>query len=153
MSDCATNIAGIYAAGDVANHYHPVFGRHIRVEHWQNAMRQGANAAKNMLEQRVSYDEIPWFWSDQYDANIQYAGHHTSYDDLIIRGRLDGSSYAAFYMNRGLIDAVVGLNNAKDVRRTIPLIKARQPIDPDHCETKARSAVAAEPGGPLEHEE
>ena len=138
MSTCATNIAGIFAAGDVANHYHPVFGRHIRVEHWQNAMRQGANAAKNMLEQRVSYDEIPWFWSDQYDANIQYAGYHTSYDDLIIRGRLDGSSYAAFYMNRGLIDAVVGLNNAKDVRRTIPLIKARQPIDPDSLRDEQR---------------
>ena len=88
---CATNVAGIYAAGDVANHYHPVFGRHIRVEHWQNAMRQGASAATNMLGERVPYDEIPWFWSDQYDANIQYAGYHTSYDELIVRGQLDGT--------------------------------------------------------------
>ena len=84
-----------------------------------------------MLGQRVPYDEIPWFWSDQYDANIQYAGYHTSYDDLIVRGSLDGSSYAAFYMNRGLIDAVVGMNNGKDVRRAMPLIKARRPVDPD----------------------
>jgi 3-phenylpropionate/trans-cinnamate dioxygenase ferredoxin reductase subunit len=128
---CATNIAGIYAAGDVANHYHPVFGRHIRVEHWQNAMRQGAGAAANMLGERVPYDEIPWFWSDQYDANIQYAGHHTSYDELIVRGRLDHSSYAAFYMHRGVIAAVVGFNHAKDVRRAMPLIKARRPVDPD----------------------
>jgi 3-phenylpropionate/trans-cinnamate dioxygenase ferredoxin reductase subunit len=128
---CATNVAGIYAAGDVANHYHPVFGRHIRVEHWQNAMRQGAGAAASMLGERVPYDEIPWFWSDQYDANIQYAGHHTSSDDLIIRGRLDQSCYAAFYMNRGAIAAVVGFNNAKDVRRAMPLIKARRPVDPD----------------------
>ena len=128
---CATNVAGIYAAGDVANHYHPVFGRHIRVEHWQNAMRQGAAAAPNMLGELVPYDEIPWFWSDQYDANIQYAGHHTSFEELVIRGRLDGASYAAFYMNRGVICAVAGLNNARDVRRTMPLIKARQPVDPD----------------------
>jgi 3-phenylpropionate/trans-cinnamate dioxygenase ferredoxin reductase subunit len=128
---CATNIAGIFAAGDVANHYHPVFGRHIRVEHWQNAMRQGANAARNMLKQRVPYDEIPWFWSDQYDANIQYAGYHTSFDALIVRGRLGDSSYAAFYMNGGVIDAVVGFNNAKDVRRAMPLIKTRRPVDPD----------------------
>lgn len=128
---CATNVPGIYAAGDVANHYHPVFGRRIRVEHWQNAMRQGANAARNMLQQRVAYDEIPWFWSDQYDANIQYAGHHTSYDELIVRGRLDAGSGAAFYMNGGLIDAVVSVNNAKDVRRAMPLIKARRPVDPD----------------------
>ena len=127
---CATSAGGIYAAGDVANHFHPVFGRHIRVEHWQNAMRQGDNAARNMLGERIPYEDIPWFWSDQYDANIQYAGHHTSYDELIVRGRLDGGSYAAFYMNGGLLDAVVGLNNARDVRRAIPLIKARRPVDP-----------------------
>ena len=126
----ATSVQGIYAAGDVANHYHPVFARHIRVEHWQNAMRQGDNAARNMLGERIPYDDIPWFWSDQYDANIQYAGHHTSYDELIVRGQLDGGSYAAFYLNRGVLDAVVGLNNAKDVRRAIPLIKARRPVDP-----------------------
>ena len=129
---CATNIPGIFAAGDVANHYHPVFARHIRVEHWQNAMRQGANAAKNMLGQHVPYDDIPWFWSDQYDANIQYAGHHTSYEELIVRGRLDDISYAAFYINGGVIDAVVGVNSAKDVRRAMPLIKARRPVDRDY---------------------
>ena len=128
---CATSVHGIYAAGDVANHYHPVFRRHIRVEHWQNAMRQGDNAARNMLGERIPYDEIPWFWSDQYDANIQYAGQHTSYDQLIVRGELDGGSYAVFYLNSGVLDAVVGLNNARDVRRAIPLIKARRPVDPD----------------------
>src|SRR5688572_20758095 len=100
---CATNVTGIYAAGDVANHYHPVFGRHIRVEHWQNAMRQGAAAARNMLGELVPYEDIPWFWSDQYDANIQYAGYHTAFEELVIRGRLDAASYAAFYMNRGVI--------------------------------------------------
>ena len=128
---CATSVTGIYAAGDVANHFHPVFGRHIRVEHWQNAMRQGDNAARNMLGERIPYDDVPWFWSDQYDANIQYAGHHTAYDELIVRGQLDGGSFAAFYMNAGVIDAVIGLNNARDVRRAIPLIKARRSVDPD----------------------
>jgi 3-phenylpropionate/trans-cinnamate dioxygenase ferredoxin reductase subunit len=128
---CASSDSAIHAAGDVANHYHPVFGRHIRTEHWQNAMRQGANAARNMLRQGVPYDDIPWFWSDQYDVNIQYAGHHTSYDELIVRGRIDTGTYVAFYINRGLIDAVVGMNNAKDVRRAMPLIKARRPVDAD----------------------
>jgi 3-phenylpropionate/trans-cinnamate dioxygenase ferredoxin reductase subunit len=127
---CATSVASIYAAGDVANHFHPLFGRHVRVEHWQNAMRQGDNAARNMLGERIPYDDIPWFWSDQYDASLQYAGHHTSYDELIVRGRLDGGSFAVFYMNGGLLDAVVGVNNARDVRRAIPLIKARRPVDP-----------------------
>ena len=126
---CATNVAGIYAAGDVANHYHPVFGRHIRVEHWQNAMRQGAAAAANMLGELVPYDDIPWFWSDQYDANIQYAGYHSSYDEVAIRGRLDGASYSAFYLSGGVLMAAVGFNSAKDVRRAMPLIKARQRLD------------------------
>lgn len=126
---CATNVPGIFAAGDVANHFHPVFGRRIRVEHWQNAQRQGINAARNMIGEKVPYDEVPWFWSDQYDANIQYAGHHTSFDELVVRGQLDGGSFAAFYMNNGVIDAVVGMNNARDVRRAMPLIKARRQIN------------------------
>ena len=143
---CATSIDGIYAAGDVANHFHPVFGRHIRIEHWQNAMRQGDNAARNMLGERIPYDDIPWFWSDQYDANIQYAGHHNSYEELIVRGQLEGGSYVAFYLNAGLIDAVVGVNNAKDVRRAMPLIKNRRPVDRNRLQDQnvdLRSLVAA----------
>src|SRR5688500_4302207 len=148
---CATSSGGIYAAGDVANHFHPVFRRHIRVEHWQNAMRHGDNAARNMLGERIAYDDIPWFWSDQYDANIQYAGHHTSHDDLIVRGRLDGGSFAAFYMNDGLIDAVVGVNNARDVRRAMPLIKARQPVDPGRLrdESVDLRSLATPPSDPV----
>ena len=123
---CQTNVAGIYAAGDVANHYHPVFERQIRVEHWHNAIKQGAAAARNMLGRAVPYDEIHWFWSDQYDANLQYAGFHTKWEQLVVRGRIDSGSFLAFYINDGRIDAVVGLNRAKDVRRAIPLIKARR---------------------------
>jgi 3-phenylpropionate/trans-cinnamate dioxygenase ferredoxin reductase subunit len=126
---CQTNVSGIYAAGDVANHYHPVVGRHIRVEHWQNAVKQGAAAARNMLGKRIAYDEIHWFWSDQYDANLQYAGFHTKWDQLVVRGRLESDSYLACYVNDGRIDAAVGLNRAKDVRRVMPLIKARRAVN------------------------
>jgi 3-phenylpropionate/trans-cinnamate dioxygenase ferredoxin reductase subunit len=126
---CQTSVSGIYAAGDVANHYHPVFERHIRVEHWQNAIKQGATAARNMLGKAVPYDEIHWFWSDQYEANVQYAGFHTKWDQLAVRGRLDSGSFLAFYINDGRIDAVVGLNRAKEVRRAIPLIKARRKLN------------------------
>src|SRR5688500_3915493 len=128
---CQTNVPGIYAAGDVANHYHPVFGRQMRVEHWHNAVKQGAAAARNMLGKGVPYDEIHWFWSDQYDANLQYAGFHTKWEQLVTRGRLESDSYLASYVNDGRIDAAVGLNRAKDVRRLIPLIKARRAVDPD----------------------
>jgi 3-phenylpropionate/trans-cinnamate dioxygenase ferredoxin reductase subunit len=126
---CQTNVNGIYAAGDVANHYHPVFGRHIRVEHWQNAVKQGAAAARNMLGRRIAYDEIHWFWSDQYEANLQYAGFHTTWEQLVVRGRLDASSYLACYVNGGRIDAAVGFNRAKDLRRVMPLIKSRRAVD------------------------
>ena len=125
---CRTNIDGIYAAGDVANHYHPIFDRQIRVEHWQNAIKQGAIAARNMLGHAVAYDEIPWFWSDQYDWNLQYAGFHTKWEQLVVRGRLDSDSFLVCYVNDGRIDAAVGLNRAKDVRRVMPLIKARRAV-------------------------
>lgn len=128
---CGTNIDAIFAAGDVANHYHPTVGRHIRVEHWQNALKQGAAAARNMLGMRVPYDEVHWFWSDQYDANLQYAGFHTTWDQLVVRGRLDSGSFLACYVNEGRIDAVVGLNRAKDVRHVMPLIKARREVNLD----------------------
>ena len=124
-----TNIDGIFAAGDVANHYHPVFGRHIRLEHWQNAVRQGAAVAQNMLGRPTAYDEIPWFWSDQYDANLQYVGFHSAWDQLVVRGRLDSASYLACYLNNGRIEAAVGLNRARDVRRVMPLIRSRAIVD------------------------
>jgi 3-phenylpropionate/trans-cinnamate dioxygenase ferredoxin reductase component len=144
---CQTSVPGIYAAGDVANHYHPVFERQIRVEHWHNAVKQGAAAARNMLGRAVPYDEIPWFWSDQYDATLQYAGFHTTWDQLVVRGGLDSGSFMAFYINGGRIDAVVGLNRAKDVRRAIPLIKARRTLKLDELQDDSidlRSLVAIE---------
>jgi 3-phenylpropionate/trans-cinnamate dioxygenase ferredoxin reductase subunit len=126
---CQTNVSGIYAAGDVANHYHPLFKRRIRVEHWQNAIKQGTAAARNMLGRHVAYDEVHWFWSDQYDANLQYAGFHSTWEQLVVRGRLGSDSFLACYVNEGRIDAAVALNRAKDLRRVMPLIKARRSFD------------------------
>ena len=126
---CETNVSGIYAAGDIANHYHPVFGRRMRVEHWQNAIKQGAAAAHTMVGKRVPYDEVHWFWSDQYDANLQYAGFHTTWEQLVVRGRLDSGSFVAYYVNQGRIDAAVALNRGKDIRRVMPLIKARRAVN------------------------
>ena len=144
---CQTNVPGIYAAGDVANHYHPVFERQMRVEHWHNAVKQGATAARNMLGKAVPYDEIPWFWSDQYDANLQYAGFHMKWEQLVVRGRLGSGGFLAFYVNDGRIDAVVGLNRGKDVRRAIPLIKARRTVNTGHLQDDSvdlRSLAASE---------
>lgn len=127
---CRTSVERIYAAGDIANHYHPLFGRHVRVEHWQNAKRQGAAAAKSMLGRSAPYEDVPWFWSDQYDANIQYAGFHTTWDELVVRGSLEDRNFIAFYVKNGAIDAAVAFNRANDLRRARSLIKARLPVDP-----------------------
>jgi 3-phenylpropionate/trans-cinnamate dioxygenase ferredoxin reductase subunit len=128
---CRTTVDDIYAAGDVANHYHPVFGRRMRVEHWQNAMQQGAAAARNMLGNGAPYDAVHWFWSDQYDCNLQYAGFHRHWDRLVVRGRLDERQFLGFYLNQGRIDAVVALNRGRDLRRAMALIKQRAAVDPD----------------------
>ena len=127
---CRTNVEGIYAAGDVANHYHPVFERRIRVEHWDNALKHGPAAARNMLGKDQPYEEIPWFWSDQYDTNVQYAGFHTTWDELVVRGTLEERSFVAFYCTKGRVLAAVAVNRGRDLRRSVPLIEARRPVDP-----------------------
>jgi 3-phenylpropionate/trans-cinnamate dioxygenase ferredoxin reductase subunit len=141
-----TNVSGVFAAGDAANHYHPVFRRHIRLEHWQNAVRQGAAAARNMLGQHTAYDEIPWFWSDQYEANLQYVGFHTTWDQLVVRGGLDSTSYLACYVKDGRIDAAVGLNRARDVRRVMPLIRSRAIVDIDRLQDERVDLRSLEAG-------
>jgi 3-phenylpropionate/trans-cinnamate dioxygenase ferredoxin reductase subunit len=123
-----TDVEGIYAAGDVANHYHPVFERRIRVEHWQNALKQGPAAARAMLGKGEPYDEVPWFWSDQYEHNLQYAGFHTEWDELVVRGSMDERNFVAFYRKDERVLAAVAINRGKDARRSMPLIKAREPV-------------------------
>jgi 3-phenylpropionate/trans-cinnamate dioxygenase ferredoxin reductase subunit len=102
----------------------------MRVEHWHNALNQGATAARNMMGNASAYDEIPWFWSDEYDDNLQYAGFHTNWDELVVRGTLAERDFIAFYVIDGLVSAAVGINRGRDVRRAMQLIKARAAVDP-----------------------
>ncbi len=126
---CQTNIAGIYAAGDVARHYHPLIGRHIRVEHYQNAISQGMTAARNILGKQQVYSEVHWFWSDQYDYNIQYAGFPGQRDQFVVRGSLEQRNFIGFYLKDRRIEAAVAINRPKDVRLAMPLIQAKTPVE------------------------
>jgi 3-phenylpropionate/trans-cinnamate dioxygenase ferredoxin reductase component len=117
-------VEGVFAAGDVARHFHPVFGERIRTEHWNNARRQGRAAALNMLGRTTPYDEVHWFWSDQYEHTIQYAGFHEGWDDLVIRGSMESRSFAAFYLTAGRVRAVVSVDRPSDVRDSMELIRA-----------------------------
>jgi 3-phenylpropionate/trans-cinnamate dioxygenase ferredoxin reductase component len=127
---CRTNIDGVFAAGDVTNHYHPVFRQRMRVEHWHNALNQGATAARNMMGRATVYDKIHWFWSDQYDYNLQYTGFHREWDELVVRGSLENRDFIAFYVKDGIVAAAAGMNRGRDIRRTMPLIRQRTVADP-----------------------
>jgi 3-phenylpropionate/trans-cinnamate dioxygenase ferredoxin reductase subunit len=143
---CQTSIEGIYAAGDVANHFHPLFGRQVRVEHWQNAIHQGRVAARSMLGKREPYSDVHWFWSDQYDCNVQYAGFHTGWDELVVRGNLEERNAVAFYIQERRITAAVAFNRGKDLQRAMSLIKARVEVDPSVLQDEGVDLRSLVPG-------
>jgi NADPH-dependent 2,4-dienoyl-CoA reductase/sulfur reductase-like enzyme len=123
--------ANIFAAGDVANSFNPLFGRRIRVEHWANALDGGPAAARAMLGQPVVYDKVPYFFSDQYDLGMECAGLPTpgSYDDIAFRGDRAGLEFIAFWLSSGRV--VAGMNvNVWDVSDDIQaLIRSGRPVD------------------------
>ena len=121
---CRTSADAVFAAGDVANHLHPLFGR-LRVEHFDNAIKMGAAAARSMIGSEEAFDDPHWFWSDQYDVNLQYAGFAREWDDVVVRGSTDERRFVAFYMHRGVLLAALGMNRGRDVRRAMKLIGAR----------------------------
>jgi 3-phenylpropionate/trans-cinnamate dioxygenase ferredoxin reductase component len=146
---CRAGEEGIFAAGDVANHFHPVFGVHIRTEHWNNAIHQGEAAAINMLGGTDPYVELPWFWSDQYEHNLQYAGFHVEWDDLVIRGRTEDRRFVAFYLKEGRVQSVLAMNQGDAVDEARGLIMSRAPLSRDALADPAvelRTLAAARPG-------
>jgi len=110
---CRTSILDVYAAGDVANHLHPVFGR-LRVEHYNNAEKQGAAAARSMLGSADPYGYIHSFWSDQYEHKLEYVGHATMWDEFVVRGSLAEGRLIGFYLAGGLVRAAAGIDRGGD---------------------------------------
>jgi 3-phenylpropionate/trans-cinnamate dioxygenase ferredoxin reductase component len=110
---CRTNIADLYAAGDVANHLHPIFGR-VRVEHYNNAEKHGTAAARSMLGNTEAYAYIHSFWSDQYEHKLEYVGQASRWDQFVIRGSLDERRLVGFYLQGGRLRAAVGLDRGGD---------------------------------------
>jgi 3-phenylpropionate/trans-cinnamate dioxygenase ferredoxin reductase component len=110
---CRTSAADIYAAGDIANHLHPLFGR-VRVEHYNNAEKQGSAAARSMLGSAVPYDYVHSFWSDQYEHKLEYVGHASKWDEFAVRGSLADGQLVGFYLSEGRVQAAVGLDRGGD---------------------------------------
>jgi 3-phenylpropionate/trans-cinnamate dioxygenase ferredoxin reductase subunit len=125
-----TSVPGIYAAGDVARHEHPAFGS-IRVEHFDNAIKMGQAAARNMLGAGAVFDDPHWFWSDQYDSQVQMAGFAATWDRMIVRGSIEDRSFCAFLLDEaGVVRSTVSLDWKRDVRRSFGLISAQVAPDP-----------------------
>jgi len=110
---CRASAPDVYVAGDVANHLHPLFGR-IRVEHFNNAEKQGAAAARSMLGSTAPYDYLHSFWSDQYEHKIEYVGHADRWDGFVVRGSVAERKLVGFYLADGVVRAAVGLDRGGD---------------------------------------
>jgi 3-phenylpropionate/trans-cinnamate dioxygenase ferredoxin reductase component len=126
-----TSIPGIFAAGDVANAFHPRYGAQIRLEHWSSALNQGPAAARAMLGRQVVYDRTPYFFSDQYDLGMEYRGWAPAFEEVIFRGDPASRQFVAFWIHEG--KAVAAMNaNVWDASDAIEaLLVAGTPVDPE----------------------
>ena len=152
---CQSSLPGVYAAGDVANHLHPLFGR-LRVEHWNNGFQQGRAAARTMLGGTQPYDYLHSFWSDQYEHLLEYVGYATHWDRVVFRGDPGSRKFLGFFLKDGTLRAAVGLNRGGDpedaktegeLKLVAKLIRARVPVDPKRLadETRELPRVAEDP--------
>ena len=128
-----TGAPDVYAAGDVANAFHPVVERHLRNEHWANAINGGTAAGKSMLGHGAVFDDIPYFYTDQYDLGMEYSGYPTLTSDaeVVYRGDLESREFVAFWQLDGRV--VAGMNvNVWDVNEDVQaLIRSERRVDPD----------------------
>ena len=127
-----TSDPDIFAAGDVASAFHPLLGHHVRVEHWANALKQPAVAAAAMLDEDTRYEELPYFYTNQYDLGMEYVGHVGSgYDQIVVRGDLEAGEFIAFWLKDGQV--LAGMNvNVWGVSDSIKnLIRSGHPVNAD----------------------
>jgi 3-phenylpropionate/trans-cinnamate dioxygenase ferredoxin reductase component len=135
-----TNVPAVYAAGDVANAWHPHYGRHLRVDHWANALNQGTTAGRNVAGWREVYDRLPYFFSDQYDLGLEYVGFGSPSDDLVVRGDLGTREFIAFWHRDGVVSAAMNVNVWDVVEDLKAIVAAQRRVEPDRL---------ADPGIPL----
>ena len=135
---CRTSLPDVFAAGDVANHLHPLFGR-LRVEHWNNGNQHGAAAGRSLLGRGGPYDYVHTFWSDQYEHVIEYVGFATSWDRVVFRGRPERGKFLGFYLKDGVVRAAMGLDRGGDpedpkgeseLKAAVEMVRRRAKIDP-----------------------
>jgi 3-phenylpropionate/trans-cinnamate dioxygenase ferredoxin reductase subunit len=135
-----TSDPDVFAAGDIADHPVPALGRRVRVEHWATALNQPAAVAAGMLGRDGSYDELPYFYTDQYDLGMEYIGLGSPEDDVVVRGDLDGREFLAFWLREGRVVAGMHVNVWDTIDDVKALIRSGAAVDRD---------ALADPGTPL----
>jgi 3-phenylpropionate/trans-cinnamate dioxygenase ferredoxin reductase subunit len=128
---CQTSSADIYAVGDVCQHPSELYGKNIRLESVHNAIEQGKTAAAAIAGKPKPYNQVPWFWSDQYDLKLQIAGLSTGFDQTIVRGNPDDRSFAVFYLKEGRLIACDAVNSPAEYMGSRMLIGRTASPNPD----------------------
>jgi NADPH-dependent 2,4-dienoyl-CoA reductase/sulfur reductase-like enzyme len=125
-----TSDAAIFAAGDVTRHFNPLVGRAIRLEAWQNAQNQAIAVAKIMAGGSEPFAEVPWFWTDQFDMNLQMAGAPGPWDRLVWRSGANERAFTVFHLLNDLPVAATTVNNMRDMRFARMIIARQRAVDP-----------------------
>ncbi len=123
-----TSAADVFAAGDVTRFWSPLYDERVRVEHFQTAQRHGFATGRAMAGAGSAFAEAPWFWSDQYELNLQYAGAGLAWDEAVTRGTFGRPPFSVFYLRQGSPVAVAGINDHHTVARSRHLIEARAKV-------------------------
>lgn len=129
---CRTSDPLVYAAGDCTRHPQPLLGTRVRLESVHNAMSQGRVTGANLLGQDARYQEMPWFWSDQFDVKLQMIGLSRDHDQAVVRGDMDGTQFAVFYLRGGVLIAADVVNNPREFMLCRKLVPRLVQVDPQH---------------------
>ncbi|MGW0198507.1 NAD(P)/FAD-dependent oxidoreductase [Nonomuraea sp. NPDC003201] len=130
-----TSHPDVFAAGDVAEPFHPLYGRRLRVEHWANALHGGPAAARSMLGQDVVYDRIPYFYTDQYELGMEFSGDIEGYDEIVYRGEPESLEFIAYWLREGRVIAGMNVNVWDVVDEIQELIRSRVIVDQKELST------------------
>ncbi|MEV4108542.1 FAD-dependent oxidoreductase [Nonomuraea sp. NPDC049695] len=137
LTDAAlrTSHPDVFAAGDVAEPHHPLYGRRLRVEHWANALHGGPAAARSMLGQDVVYDRIPYFYTDQYELSMEFSGDIEGYDEIVYRGEPESLEFIAYWLRGGRVIAGMNVNVWDVVDEIQELIRSGVIVDQKELST------------------
>ena len=124
-----TSVPEIYAAGDVANFFSPVFKKQLRLEHYDLAIRQGRTAGANMTGESGQFTDLPYFFSFMFDIRIEVYGDMGKYDRVVVRGKPEEGGFVKMYLLNGVVNAVMLVNSREDINSVKKLITSRVKFD------------------------